>query len=134
MIIVLDASAAAEIAGKTQNGVDFINVMLQSESVLAPELYISEVTNVMWKLGRNDNDNFDSYMEIAGDCIDYVDEYFDTTVLWKEALKLAQEHDHAVYDMLYAVLARRNDAMLLTLDKKLTEICSKISVHCFKQE
>lgn len=129
MIAVLDASGAAEIAAKTQAGVDLIDVLMRAERVLAPELYIAEVCNVMWKLGRKGDFHKDTYMELAQDCIDFVDEYVAASELWKEALRLAQEHNHAVYDMLYATLARRHDAVLLTMDTKLCDTCGKIAVR-----
>jgi len=130
MIVVLDASAAGEIVSKKQAGVDFINVLMRSEQTLAPELYITEICNIMWKLGRKDKGREDTYIEMADECIHYVDKYVCIDELWKEALRLSQEHDHPIYGMLYAVLARRHDAILLTMDLKLREICEKISVRC----
>ena len=129
MIVVLDASAAAEIAGKTQAGIDIINVLMRSEQTVAPELYITEICNYMWKTGRKNKGIADVCIEIAGECIDYIDEYVHADELWKEALRLAQDLDHPVYDMLYAVLARRHDATLLTMDAKLCEICGKLSIR-----
>jgi len=129
MIVVLDASGAAEIAAKSQAGVDFINVLMHAERVLAPELYIAEICNVMWKLARRDKASRDIYVDMADDCISYVDEYISNGELWKEALKFAQEHDHTVYDMLYATLAKRHDATLLTMDKRLCTVCDKLTVR-----
>ena len=129
MIVVLDASGAAEIAAKTQTGVDFLNMIMQAERVFAPELFISEICNVMWELGRKDKKNKEIYREVAEDCINFIDEYINASDLWKEALILAQEHDHAVYDMLYAALARRYDATLVTMDEKLCTVCKKFSVR-----
>ena len=130
MIVVLDASGAAEIAAKTQAGIDFINVLMSADRVMAPELYIAEISNVMRKFGRRDKVSEKIYIEMAHDCIEYIDEYVGTAKLWKEALRLSLQNDHSVYDMLYTVLARRNDAMLLTADEKLLEICGKIGVFC----
>jgi len=130
MIVVLDASGAAEIAAKTQAGIDLINVLLRAERVLAPELFIAEICNVMWKISRKDEALADPCMDMAGDCIDFIDEYVPASLLWKEALRLAQEHNHAVYDMLYAALARHHDATLLTMDEKLCATCKEINVRC----
>jgi len=132
MIVVLDASGAAEISEKTQVGVDFINIIMQAEKVLAPDLYIAEIGNYMWKACRKDKDNADLYVEMAKDCIDYIDEFESAAELWREALQMAQAQDHAIYDMLYATLARRNDAILLTMDRKLRDICKKLSIRCKK--
>ena len=56
--------------------------------------------------------------------------------LWKEALNITKAQDHPVYDMLYAALARRNDATLLTMDK---ELCEKFEIltekyRCLKEQ
>jgi len=130
MIVVLDASGAAEIAKQTQTGIDFVNILMRAEKVFAPDLFIAEISNFMWKNGRKDKKRAASLSNIARDCIGYIDEYVSAYELWKEALRMAQDQDHSVYDMLYAVLARRHDAMLLTMDKKLFAICESLSIKC----
>ena len=129
MIVVLDASGAAEVIAKTVYGADFYNVMMHADKVIAPDLYISETANIAWKHGRKDRDNAKSYIEESNNCIDFIDEFASSLELRIEALRLAQEHDHSVYDMLYAALARRYDAVLVTMDVKLREVCKKISVR-----
>jgi len=129
MIVVLDASAAAEIVKQSQAGVDFINALMRSERVFAPDLYIAEIGNYMWKNGRKDRVRTDTLTKMADECIGYIDEYTSSTELWREALRLAQEEDHPVYDMLYAALARRHDAVLLTMDRRLCDVCEKLSIR-----
>ena len=130
MIVVLDASSAGEIAAKSQAGVDLVNVLMQADKVMAPDLFIAEICNVIWQLCRKGKEKADADNSIANDCIGYVDEYVSSYELWKEALRMAQEQDHPVYDMLYAVLARRHDAMVLTMDKRLYDICKSLSIRC----
>jgi len=129
MIVVLDASAAAEIAAKSQAGVGFINDLMRAERVLAPDLFAAEICNYMWKIGRKYRDMPDFYTEMANDCIDYIDEFVSAAELWKEALSMAMMQDHPVYDMLYAALAGRNDATLLTMDERLCGVCENLSVR-----
>jgi len=129
MIVVLDASAAAEIVKQTQAGVDYINALMRSEKVLAPDLYVAEIGNFMWKNGRQDSVRADTLANMADECIGYIDEYVSSYELWKEALRLALEQDHPVYDMLYAVLARRHDAVLLTMDRRLCDVCERLSIR-----
>jgi predicted nucleic acid-binding protein len=38
---------------------------------------------------------------------------------------MAQEYDHPVYDMLYAALSKKHDALLITMDEKLKQACEK---------
>ena len=132
MIVVLDASGAVEITERTQYSAGFFSAVMNAERVLAPDLYVAEVTNIMWKHGRKEKDKADAYAERNKVCIDFIDEYVSSLELWEEALRLAQEHDHSVYDMLYAALARRHDALLATMDAELRRTCLKISVRCIE--
>jgi len=127
--VVLDASAAASITKKDEDGAFFLNKLLQAETVLAPDLYVSEISNVCWKLWLSDKKNAELYREYAEDCIQFVDTYVPAIDLWKSAMTLAQTHMHSVYDMLYVALALQTDATLLSLDKKLTTTCKKLGVR-----
>jgi len=49
MIIVLDASAAIEIALDKDGAKIFREALLDSDLVIAPDIYPSEITNVFWK-------------------------------------------------------------------------------------
>jgi predicted nucleic acid-binding protein len=127
----LDASAAAEIAKQSRLGALFINKLLTAEEVLAPDLYISEITNVMWKLWRLDRKNKTLFRCMATDCIDYADSIVSSCDLWQEALIEAQNMDHPVYDMLYVALAKRTDATLLTGDGKLAAVARAMGVQVY---
>ncbi len=49
MIIVLDASAAIEIALKREFSNQFRELLRNSDLVLAPDTFPSEITNIFWK-------------------------------------------------------------------------------------
>ena len=49
MITVLDASAAVEIVLDKADSLRFRDLLLQSELVLAPDTFPSEITNTFWK-------------------------------------------------------------------------------------
>ena len=132
MIVVLDASGGVEVAARTDFGIDIMNTLMRAEMVLAPDLYITEITNIIWKHSRNMKKDKEKCLVIVEDCVALVHEYVKSEDLWKDALLLAQQHDHSVYDMLYASLAKRNDATLISLDKQLCRICEKISVQVKK--
>lgn len=48
--------------------------------------------------------------------------------LWQKALGEGIKYGHPVYDMYYAVLARRNNAVLLTTDKQLVTLGRKMKI------
>ncbi len=60
-----------------------------------------------------------------------IDDFIQAEELWKEALAEGTKGGHSVYDMLYAALARRNDAVLITNDKALADISRKMRVSIF---
>lgn len=49
MIIVLDASAAIEIALNREHSNTFREILRNSDLVIAPDIFPSEITNVFWK-------------------------------------------------------------------------------------
>ena len=49
--------------------------------------------------------------------------------LYRESFKLGCMLDHSVYDMIYLVLARRNNATLLTMDQRLVASAEKAGVN-----
>jgi predicted nucleic acid-binding protein len=129
MNVVLDASGAAEIVLRRANAVDFYNTLMRSGKVLAPDLYVADVANTQWKESRRFNTPQGLCEEMIQDCIGYVDEFVLSGDLWKDALRISFDFNHSIYDMLYVALAKREGAILLTVDEKLREICGKLSVR-----
>ena len=127
MIIVLDTSAAIEILLRDESK-DYKNMIAEADAVIAPKLYISEMTNVSWKYGRIAKYKHELCRELAEDGINLIDQFIDEKDLWKEALREALNNEHPVYDCMYIVCARRNDATLLTMDKKLKKLCKKLVI------
>jgi predicted nucleic acid-binding protein len=60
--------------------------------------------------------------------INLVDDYCELDDLWKEAQGEGIKNDHSVCDMYYAVLARRNDAVLITNDRDLASLCRNLKI------
>jgi len=132
MIVVLDASGAMEIIEQTDCGIDIVNTLMNAKKVLSPDLYIAEITNTIWKHRRNEKTDIEPLAEIIEDCIGFVHEFVDSTDLWRDALSLAREHNHSVYDMLYAALAKRNNAMFISMDKELCRIGEAMQLKVMK--
>ena len=57
------------------------------------------------------------------------DEYVNERDLYLESFKLGCMLDHSIYDMIYLVLARRNNATLLTMDQTLVASAEKAGVN-----
>lgn len=129
MILVLDASAAVEMALNKKNANILKTACADADTVFAPDIYPSEITNVFWKYANFsylDKTICEKGMEY---CIELVDDFINTKKLCREAYEEAVKYKHPVYDMFYLICARTNKAQLLTCDKKLAKIGREMNVE-----
>ncbi len=129
MITILDASAAVEIALGKEQAVIINKVLLNSEIVLAPDLFVSEITNVFWKYRTITGISDNQCTEGIEFCLNLVDDYVKTKDLWREVFSQSVVEKHSVYDVFYLVIARRNSAQLVTCDKMLKKLAVKLNIQ-----
>lgn len=129
MIIVLDVSASIEILFQREKADKFKGVYNQGSWIIAPDLFIAEITNVLWKYYKAGLITHKDCIQYVQDGIDMIDDFLDAKELWKEALAEGIKNNHSIYDMYYAVLARRNDATLITNDEALAKVCERLSIE-----
>ena len=132
MIAVLDASAAVELAVGRPRSQAVRSVLVEAELVLAPDLYVSEVANVFWKYVRARLLEQEDAVVALDSTIALVDEFVGGIDLYREALAFASQFEHPVYDAMYAVLARRNVAALITVDERLTKLARRAKLEVAK--
>jgi len=129
MIAVLDASAAVGIVFARDDAAAARDAVQQADGILAPGLFISEVTNTIWKyvqfqgLEQNEAERALDY------CLGLPDDFADDRDLHREAFSLSCGSSRSAYDMFYIALARRNDAMILTLDQKVKQLAESLSIR-----
>ena len=128
MTVVLDVSAAIEIVLKKDKKELFDKTFRAATWVIAPELFISEFSNVLWKYHKAKVLSHEECAQYVEDGIDLIDDFVGPNELWREALSEGLKNNHSVYDMFYLVLTRRNDATLITNDGPLAEVCRKVNV------
>jgi len=118
-MVVIDASVAAKWF-IVEPGASAARELVQSEGVLiAPELIIAEVLNVIWKrLIRNDLER-DQVAHVPDALPKLFAELWPTVWLAKRAFEIAAELRHPVYDCFYLALAESEDATLVTADRRL---------------
>ena len=129
MIAVVDTSAAVDLVINPDGNSGLSDILAEAKWVLAPTLYISEVTNVFWKYHNFQNlprDRAEEGIELA---LKLPDSFADENELYREAFSMACITRHSVYDMMYLVLARRNGAILVTKDRRLQTIASSHDVR-----
>lgn len=120
MKIVLDTSAAIEIALDGKDCGHYWEIVSQAEAVLAPELLVAEVVNTVWKLHQSRQLEIEKCEWAVEFALGLVETLVSHRGLYRDALELSfREERRAVYDMFYLALARREGATLLTLDKGL---------------
>jgi predicted nucleic acid-binding protein len=90
-------------------------LLADATDILAPELIVTEVLNARWKIMRSG---------ASAPSLDNVLGFFDRIQLVTnlpyaaDAAALAQRLEHPVYGCLYAVVARRERARLITADRR----------------
>jgi predicted nucleic acid-binding protein len=128
MIIVLDTTAAVEIVLNRERAQKIQSIIKDAEWIISVDLFISEVNNVFWKYYNFQNMPIDICKKSIDRAIHIIDDFESSIDLYKEAFSLACQLHHPVYDALYLVCARRKDASLITLDKKMYEFAKKLSI------
>lgn len=123
---VLDASAVVRLILLDPVAADWAQTLETAGMVLAPELMLTEVANTLWKLHRAQQLQGVNPQELLAHAKGLVDHIEPDRQLQVEALALAIHFNHSVYDCLYLALARREAATLLTADRKLQTLASRV--------
>jgi predicted nucleic acid-binding protein len=129
MIVVLDASAAVDLVINASKRSAEAQLLATAKWVLAPTLYVSEVANVFWKYHMFQDlqqEKAEHGMNLA---LELPDSLMDDLELHSEAFAMSCLTKHSVYDMMYLVLARRNNAVLLSRDRPLKQLAGEHDVR-----
>jgi predicted nucleic acid-binding protein len=127
--VVLDASAAVGVVLAMPGSEVFSSALEQAALVTSPDLFVPEVCNALWKYRKAElltAERCESALEHA---LALPDRLESCTNLHLEAFSLSCRYLHPVYDALYLVLARRNNAILLTLDRRLAILTRKLEIE-----
>jgi predicted nucleic acid-binding protein len=128
--VVLDANAAVEVALAGRAAGPLSAKLSEAAEVIAPELLIPEVVNAVWKyhqFAEFDLGKCERLLELA---IGLVDRFVSHREIYREAFALSRiQKSRAAYDMFYLTLARREDAVLLTLDGTLKKEAKRAGIR-----
>ncbi len=134
MIIVLDASAAIEIALKREFSNRFRELLRNSDLVIAPDTFPSEITNVFWKYASFSEMPHEQCEKGIDYCIDLIDDYIETKTMCREVFSESIKTNHASYDLFYLVLARRYNASILSRDNKMKKIAKGLKIKIINEK
>jgi predicted nucleic acid-binding protein len=127
--LVLDASAAIEIVLNRAKASQFARVVEEADEVLAPELLVPEVVNVIWKYHQFESLDLDTCDRALEEGLGLIDTLAPCRELYREAFLLARTTRRPAYDMFYLALARREDAAFLTLDVALRKEAARQAIR-----
>jgi predicted nucleic acid-binding protein len=114
---VLDASAAVHLVMNGEHASWLAAKLEEAALVTAPDLFCSEVASALCKYVRAKDLTLDAAILRYDECTHLVDSLIPGRTGTVEALSAAARHRHSVYDMMYAVLARRSSALVITMDR-----------------
>ncbi len=132
MKVVLDTSAGIEIALGREKANNYREIIEKASEIITSDLYKAEVTNVLWKYVKAKYLSKEDALQRLQFCVDLIDEFIDIAENNQEALVESIRLNYSVYDVLYLTLARRNGAVLLTLDKRLKEKAKELGIEVTK--
>ena len=128
MIVVLDASAAVKIVHQEPATKKFSEYIINADWVIAPDIYISEVTNVFWKYHQFEALPLDICENLLNKSVRLIDDVIESGELYQEAFSFSCRTNHPVYDSMYLICARRHNAIFLSADKRLIKLAQKNAI------
>jgi predicted nucleic acid-binding protein len=129
MNVVIDASAAIGVVLAMPGTESFSKILEMADMVSAPDLYIVEVSNALWKYRKADLLPMARCEQVLAQAVALPDRFEPACALNLEAFALACRHLHPVYDAMYLVLARRNNATILTMDRRLADLAEQLEIE-----
>lgn len=117
-MIILDSSAAVRAVLASDTSDTYFQIISNEKEIASPSLYLSETSNALWKEVRFNGLSINllphmmrtlSAMTTISPDEDYI----------QDALRIAIDSEHPVYDCLFIAMSRLMDAPVLTADKKL---------------
>ena len=119
MRVVLDASAAIEVVLQRSHAARFAAILGEADVVLAPDLFVPEVVNTIWKYHHFEHLGLAVCQDALEAALGLADTLVPSIEICGEAFLLARTTRRPAYDMFYLALARREDASFLTRDAAL---------------
>lgn len=128
MRVTIDVSAAVEVVMGGRKQKEIKKILYEADWVIAPSLFIYEITNVMWKYHSYQNYPKEVVIKKLQYLYEIVDHFIDSEKIFEEALSLSCKINHPAYDAMYLIVSRRKNSTLVTLDKKLIKISKEIDI------
>lgn len=116
MRIVIDASVALKWVFDEQESA--AAVALRNEDLIAPALWLAEVANAIWRRSRIGDITAEEASLLFAEMMNAPVASLPIEPHLEDALRLATEIGHPIYDCLYLALALRNHTHVVTADRR----------------
>jgi len=126
--LVVDASVIARCVLPEEGSDQAKLLVAQRRPLIAPDLILSECANAIWKLARREALNANKVEALLGSLMLVPLMRLPLRPLTADALHLASQHDHPVYDCYYLAAAILNDCELATADKRLAALAHEVGI------
>ena len=129
-IVVLDASAACNIARHTPEGLEYASVLAGASLIVTAGLYCAECANVLGRYVRLKMCSADEAKQQFRLALDLPAACIPCDSLAEQAMELSLKHGCKAYDMFYLALAKELGSALITGDKGLAHWAGIENVPC----
>lgn len=123
-MIIVDASVAMKWFVEEELHAEAGRLKQVFTHLAAPDFMLIELASIAWKKVRRGELSAAAAMAIAADLQRSPLPFLATAALIDDALAVALEIDHPIYDCLYLVTARQLDGICLTADQRL---CTRVA-------
>jgi predicted nucleic acid-binding protein len=118
-MLVVDASVAVKWFVQEPATVDAVALLGRNDTLIAPELVVAEVVNVLWKHLMRAELERRQVAHVPAALSRTFSELWPVDWLARRALEIAAELRHPAYDCFYLALAESKDVPLVTADRRL---------------
>lgn len=128
MRLTIDTSVAVKLV-LAEVGSDAARALLASDvEFIAPDLIHVEMANALWANALSRRITPDLATHLATVWPPLVGRFYGVTEVMREALHLAFLLDHAIYDCIFLALAVRENAPLITADRRFLNLLAGTSL------
>lgn len=128
MTLVIDASVAAKWVLPEPDSERAAALRIEDPDLVAPSLVVAEVGNAIWKGAQRKDLNRPQALAALRIAAAHFARLVPLEELAAEAMALALDGRHPIYDSFYLVLARRESAPLVTADEAMVAAARRARV------
>lgn len=128
---VIDASVVAAALLQEEHAASARAVLTSGAELLAPDLIIAEMGNVLWKRFARGELSEEEAAALLTDFLALPIALTPSIDLIEPALELAKRTGRTVYDCLYVALALSHDCAVVTADERLVQALQKTPLARF---